>query len=751
VDVSRVNPRWYGPSPTAAEAGDVFATPAATFFDWERMATSFSGIGAYTTSSTTFAQDAEPERVMGAYVTAGLFSALGVPAAHGRTLMADDDRIGALPAIVLGHRLWVRRFGGDPAVVGRSISVDGARVGVVGIMPAGFAFPDDDVEFWLELDDEAKADPMRSAGYLHAVARLAPGVSLERARAEMASITQTLGRTHEAEAPFIAVVFSRKELMVAQARGGLLLLLGAAAVVLLVGCANVANLLLARAAERKRELAVHAALGAGRGRLASLLLSESVILALVGGVAGIGLAAAGIAPMVRAFPMALPRSAGIHMDVRVLAVALGASVVVGLLLGLLPVVRSGRIDLNEVLRDGGRGVTGSGRTSRTHDLLVASEVALAVVLLSTSGLFVESYLNAGRQDRGFEGRDVLTLRVAMPENRSGSDDDVRAFFSELTERIGAVPGVEAVALAGQMPYSGCCSSPPASVEGAEGVVEGSIQSGAVDPSYFDAMRIPVIAGRGFLPSDRDGSPEVVVVSEAMASRYWPGEDPLGRLVRLNTDDDPAWRAVVGVVGNVRYGFGATPSVEYYRPFAQDPGEDQAVVVRSVPGAVGVEAAIARAVHGLEPDIAVEVRGLSQIMRSDRQYRWLRIGSFVLAGLALVATALAILGVYSVLAYGVLQRRREIGIRVSLGGSRWDILRTVLRGGMVMTGAGVILGLSLAVASSSFVRSVLVGMEAANPLVLTGIVLVVVSTSVAASLVPAWKAIHVDPLVALRED
>ncbi|HKJ03220.1 MAG TPA: ABC transporter permease, partial [Longimicrobiales bacterium] len=752
VDVSRVHPKWYGPNPTAAQAGNVFATPAATFFDWERMATTLSSMGAYAPTAATLAEaDKAPERIQGASVTAGLFTALGVRATVGRHLVPSDDQPGAPPAVVLSHGLWLRRFGGDPSAVGRSINLDGTPVTVVGVMPAGFSFPDDDSDFWLELDDASKAEPARNAGYLHAVGRLAPGVSLERARAEMAAITDALGGTHQDESRFKTVLFPRKELMVADARPGLLLLLGAAAIVLLVGCANVGNLLLARAAERRRELAVHAALGAGRARLARLLLSESVMLAVVGGLGGIGLAFAGIGPMVRAFPMALPRAAGIHMDVRVLAVALTASVGVGLLLGLLPVVRSGRLDLNAVLRDGGRGATGGGRTSRTHGLLVASEVALAVVLLSTSGLFVESYLRTGQQDRGFDARDVLTLRISMPDDRRGSDDAVRAFFAELEEDLAAIPAVRVVASAGQMPYSGCCSSPPATVEGVEGNVQGSVQTGRVDESYFRAMRIPILAGRGFLPTDQEGSAPVVVVSEAMARRFWRGEDPIGRRVRLDTDDQPTWREVVGVAGNVRYSFGAPPAAEYYRPFAQDPSPSRAIVLRTLPGAVGVEAAVARAVHALEPDIAVEVRSLSRSMRADRQYRWVRVGSFVLVGLALVATALAILGIYSVLAYGVLQRTREIGIRVSLGGSRREILLHVLRGGMVMTGVGVVIGLGLALASSGFVRSALVGIEAVNVLTLAGIVLVVAVTAVMASLVPAWRAVHIDPLVAFRED
>jgi putative ABC transport system permease protein len=666
VDVSRVDPGWYSGPATAAQAGNVYATPGATFFDWERMATSFSSLGAYAWNVSTLAGDGRPERVQGAVVTSGLFAALGIGPVRGRSLGLADDQMGAQPAMVLSHALWVRRFGEDPSIVGRTIALDGVSTEVVGVMPASFAFPNEATEFWMSFNDEARTWPNRNAGYLHALGRLAPGVSLEQARAEMTAIAEELGRTYLDEAPFRTVVFSWQELMVASARPGLLLLLGAAAVVLLVGCANVANLLLARAAERKRELAVHAALGAGRGRLARLLLNESIMLALVGGAGGIAIAKAAVGPFVAAFPMALPRSTEIQMDGRVLAAALAASVIAGVLLGLLPMLRSSRLDLNAVLRDGGHGSTGSGRSSRTHGLLVVSEVALAVLLLSTSGLFLESYLRGANQDRGYDGEGVLTLRVSLPEARQESEEDVRAFFSELSGRMAAIPGVRAVALAGQMPYSGCCSSPPASVDGVSGIVEGSIHTTSVSPAYFGAMAIPIVAGRGLLPTDRDGSPLVVVVSEAMAQRYWPGENAIGQRVRLETDAEPAWREVVGVAGDVRYGFGSAPNVQYYRPFAQDPRSSLAIVLKTLPGAAGIAAAAEGAVFAMEPTVAVTVRSLLDVAQQDSEYRWARVGSVILAGLAAVATALAIIGVYSVLAFGVLRRTREIGIRVSLG-------------------------------------------------------------------------------------
>jgi putative ABC transport system permease protein len=751
VDVSRVDPAWYGPNPTAAQAGNVFATPAATFFDWERSAATFSSLGAYAWRSGTFSGDAAPERIIGAVATGGVFEALAVPAALGRHLTASDEAPGATPVVVLSHGLWVRRFGSDATIVGRVVRMDGVATTVVGVMPKGFAFPDETTHFWLAFDDERRSDSTRNAGYLHAIGRLAPGSSLAQARAEMTAIQTRLGERHASEAKFISVAFSRHELMVAATRPGLLILLGAAAVVLLVGCANVANLLLARVAERRRELALHAALGASRSRLAGLLLSESTVLAVLGGVGGITLAWVALRPFVAAFPMTLPRSAEIQMDLRVLVVSLLVSVAAGLLLGLLPVARSSRMDLNVVLREGGHGSTGGRRTSRTHALLVVSEVALSVLLLSTSGIFVQSYLNSARQERGFRGENVLALRVSVPDTRAGSEEELRSFYSELQGYMDAIPGVTASALAQQMPYSGCCSSPPASMDTEDGVQEASVHTSSVTPEYFQAMGVPILAGRALLPSDREGSPPVVVVSEAMARRYWPDADPIGKRVRLESTDEPQWHEVVGIAGNVRYQFAGPEFVEYYRAFAQHPYGSQAVILKTRSGAVGVAAAAERAVHALEPTIPVTARSLTELAAADREYRTARIGSLILTLLAAVATGLAVLGVYSVLAFSVLQRTREIGIRVSLGGSRLGILRAVLGGGLVMTGAGVAIGLGLSAGLSTMLRSGLVGVSTVNPWVVLAVVSTMFATSVAASLLPAWRAVRVDPLVAFRED
>jgi len=751
VDVSRVDPEWYGPNPTAAQAGNVFATPAATFFDWERAATSFSSLGAYAGTVRTFMGDDRPERIVGAVATAGLFETLAVPAAHGRHLVASDDAMGAPPVVVLSHGLWSRRYGFDTRILGRSIRVDGVPTEVVGVMPPGFVFPRESTEFWRSFDDDSRSEPMRMGGYLHALGRLAPGVSLERAQGEIAAVQARLGEDYAAEADFIAVAFSRHELVVARVRPGLLLLLGAAAIVLLVGCANVANLLLTRATERRRELALHAALGASRGRLARLLIGESVLLSLLGGSVGIVLATAALRPFVAAFPMALPRTTSIQIDMRVLVASLLVSVGTGLLLGLLPVLRARRMDLEQILRDGGNKSTGGRHQSRSHALLVVCEVALSVLLLSTAGVFVQSYLNEAGQERGFTQEDIYTFRVSIPTEGRGSAEEVRTFFTRLARESGSIPGVLSVAMAHQMPYSGCCSSPPASVATNEGIEEGIIHTASVTPSYFETMGIPILAGRSLLSTDRAEGPPVVVVSEAMARRYWPAEDPIGKQVRLDTDEDPVWQEVVGVAGNVRYGFGSAESVEFYRAFEQSPYSSQAVILRTAPGVAGVAAAAERAVHDLEPDLPVTFNALVDLVASDRGYRSARVGAIILLVLATVATGLAILGVYSVLAFAVVRRTREIGIRVSLGGSTFGILRDVLGGGLAMTTLGIVVGLALSVGAAATLRSALTGVGTVNAWVLLGVVATMLLTSMIACLLPAWRATRIDPVVAFREE
>ena len=750
VDVSRVSPDWFGPDPTAKDAGAVYATPPATFFDWKERARSFQRLGAYSSASGALQTDGEPVGVSGATVTSGVFAALGASALRGRYLVPEDETSGALQVLVLSHGLWLRHFGGDPDVVGSTVGMDGVPHTVVGVMPQDFGFPRASTDFWVPMSEDSRASENRNAGYLRAVGRLAPGFGLEEARADMRRVTEEMAAVYPVEAEFRTLVFPLQDVTVAGVRSGLLLLLGAALVVLLIGCANVTNLFLARAAQRRSEFAVHAALGAGVRRLATLVLGESLLLMAVGGVLGMILARGALAPFLAALPVNIPRSGEIAIDGRVALVVLALTVGLGLLVALLPAAQVGRGDINATLRDGGRGSVG-GFSLRGRGALVVAEVALAVVLLSASGVFVQSYRLSAGQDWGFGIDDTHAFYVSLPQLWDVQGDERVKFFDDFMGRLEAVPGVTGVAVASQMPLMGSYSSPPAGVETVDGIQETIIHSSVVNPSYFDVLDIPLVAGRLFDGGDVEGGAPVAVVSEALARRYWPGEDAVGQRIRIGREDDGVWHDVIGVVGSVRYRFAGAQTVEYYRAVAQYPPYGGNLVLEASPGADAVESAVASVARELLPNVPLAVASLADRSRQDRDYRWARLASILLTGMGATAVLLAILGIYGVLSYVVAQRTRDIGIRVSLGGTAWQILRTVV--GDVVTPAlvGVALGLVLAQATGSVVRSALVGEVPPGPWILVGVSALVLATVLAASLVPALRALRVDPLVAFTAD
>jgi len=751
VEVSRVDPEWYEGVPTARDAGGVFATPPATYFDWEDMARSYSAFGAYAWAVSTFTGGQDPERVGGIVGTSGIFSALAVPPALGRHLIEADDQPGANPVVVLSHALWSRRFAASEDILGRPVTMDGVVHTVVGVMPADFDFPDADTQYWVGFDDETHAMVSRNGGFLHALGRLAPGATVEQAHSEMVDITARLAEQYPVEGDFITLVFGRQDVAVAPARPGLMMLLASALVVLLVGCANIANLLLARVTERRRELAVHSALGAARGRVASLVLGESVTLALVGGALGVGLAAWTMRTFLDVFLIKIPSNANMSLDGRVVGIALLASLFVGVIIGVLPLLRAGRLDLNGVLRDGGRGATGGRSGARSRGFLVISEVALAVLLLTTSGALLQGYLEDAAADRGFESANVVSARVSPSGVEVDSPEALRTFYDELVSRIEALPAVATVALATQMPYSGGYSSPPSAVDTRDGIVESSVHSSVITRDYFATLGIPLVRGRLFSETDAAGSLPVSVVSEAMVQRFWPDEDPIGRRVSIQNGGELEWLEVVGVVGDIRYRFGNSEAVEYYRLFQQSPRTTQAVAVKVRPGAPDPSTDIERIVHEMDPTIPLGVRSLGERAADDYGQRTSRATSLMLSILAAVSTGLAVLGVYSVLAYGVVQRRKEIGIRASLGGSALEILTSVLKGGITLCALGVAAGLTLALGGSRLLSSVTTELPHINLSVVVAVIGAMTATSVLASLVPAWKAARVDPMVAFKDD
>jgi putative ABC transport system permease protein len=750
VGVYRVRPTW---STAPARLNGVYAVPFQVLRDWDELSPVFTHLGGYENWSYTFTGDDRPERLVGANSTSGTFTALGTQPFMGRLLVPEDDHVGAPPVAILSHRLWQRRFGADSTIVGSGVVLNSVLHTVVGIMPPDFLFPGyGNPQLWTTFDDERK-QAGRQAGFLQVVGRLAPGVTLDGARREMDAVNRRIIDLHPDEDDYRVVLESRKELVVAESRPALILLSGAVGVVLLIACANIANLLLVRASERRREIGVRHALGAGRGRLFIEQLSESAVLSLVGAVVGYFIAVAGVGPFVAMFPGDLPRAAEIGVDHRALAFAATLALFTGFLIGALPAIRSAGASMTDALRDVGRTSAGGKQRHRTQAALVVSEVALAFVLLAGAGLFLKSFARLTSVDPGFTSENLLIVPVNLPGPYRTSNDATRAFFRDVTERLAALPGVEMVAQVNQMPLSGQGSSfPPTFMETSSGVVENNVHEAVVTPPYFGALDFPLVAGRLLTSDDRQGGPTVTVINEAMARRYWPDEDPIGRRLKIGAAmGDTTWATVVGVVGDIRYSLSSRPFSEYYVSFDQRPVPYQTVVVKTSLDVSAVARATRAAVRAADPDVPTRVSRLDDMIDASGTVSRSRFAILVIGSLAGVAALLAILGVYGVLAYTVTQRTREIGIRIALGAGRENVLGTVMRRGLLMAGAGVAIGLGLALAAVRVTESLLFEVSPTDVPTLTAVAVLVAVAAFAASYVPARRATRVDPVRALRQE
>ncbi|HEX8696734.1 MAG TPA: ABC transporter permease [Longimicrobium sp.] len=728
------------------------------FADYRSQARTLRNVAAYSpTSAVLRAPGGEPESVWGARASADLFPLLGVRPELGRAYSPEEDRPDGPPVVVLGHELWRRRFASDPGVVGRQVTLDDRSVTVVGVMPPGFRFPveGERSEYWVPVaSDPGSAErlPNRRGKYLLVIARLGPGVGLERARAEI----ETIGRRLEAQYPDANTgwrfrLVPLREDVVGGARPALLVLLGAVGLVLLISCANVANLLLARAAARADEIAVRRALGASRARIVRQLLTESLLLSLAGGALGLLLAGWLVRAIARAGPADVPRLADAGLNAPVLGFALALSVVTGIVFGLAPALQGSRGSPGGSLKEGGRGATDGVRRTRLRGVLVASEAALSLMLLAGAGLLAKSFARLLQTEPGYETGRVLTSRVSLSEARHPEPARQAAVFRQVLRRVEAVPGVEAVGAARFLPLGGRDSYDVFRVvgrapfaPGAEPVVRYQVAS----PGYFRAMGIPLLRGRPFTDGDAEGSPPVLVVNQAFARRHLPGEDPLGRRVAIG--DQPP-REIVGVVGDVRHrGLDEEAQPEFYVPYLQAPRPELHLVVRAAAAdPARLAPAVRRAVREVAPDALVhETRTMDALLGRSvarRRFHTLLLGSF-----ALTALVLATLGIYGVTAYTVTQRTHEIGIRVALGARRGDVLRLVVGRGMAPALAGIALGLAGALAATRVMAGLLYGVGPGDPPVFAGVSLLLAATALAACYLPARRATGVDPAVALRQ-
>ena len=741
-------------------------TTPANFIDWRDQNRAFEAMAAHMGRGFNLSAGGEAERIRGAIVSVDFFKVMGTAPALGRGFLPEDAGGTGGRVAVLGHSLWKRKFGGDPLVLGRPITLDSEAFTVVGIAPPGFEFPETSQAWALSkaavpdnpwLPPGIAIETIRGLHYFPVVARLKDGVTRAAAQADMDAIAARLAKQYpDTNADSGVEVIPLHEHLVGEVRPALVVFLGAVGLVLLIACANVANMSLARSASRRREVAIRTALGATRVRLLRQDLTESVLLAVLGGVAGLLLASWGVDLLVALRPESVPGAASAGLDGRVLTFTLGLSVLTGLLFGVAPALNAASADPHEALKEGGRSASAGPRARLLRASLVVSEMAIALVLLAGSGLLIKSFMRLQRIDPGLQIENILTVRLWTPDADYPDGARQSAFYSEVLRRVAALPGVEAAAATTDLPMSGTDSYLGFQIEGrpptgpGEGPESGLHQ---VTPDYFSALGIPILRGRPLLPSDAEGAPSVKVVSKTLADRYWPGEDPIGKRISYGTDEknEPQWSTVVGVAGDVRQkGLHAEPRPEAYTSSLQWPSRYMTLIVRSPLDPAALAESVRRELRAVDPNVpAYSVKTLREVMDGSLAAR--RFNMTLLAVFAFVALALASVGLYGVIAYTVNQRTHEIGVRMALGASRSDILRLVVGQGMALAVGGVVLGLGGALALTRLLSSLLAGVGTTDlpTYGLTGLLLTVVAFL--ACYVPARRAARVDPMAALRSE
>ena len=725
------------------------------FLDWRAQNHSFQEMAAYSGGSAALTGDGLPEQIEGVTISASIFPMLGVNPVLGRTFTSDEEQPGKTHVAVISEGLWRRRFGADPNIIGRNTMLGGDSTTVVGVMPQGFKFPvtADVQEFWTPLDPTAAFNKERGSNYLSVAARLKPGVTLAQAQSEMDAIAGGLEQQYPASNTGRGVrLESMYEATVGQLRPALLVLLGAVGCVLLIACANVANLLLARASRRHKEMAVRTALGATRGRIARQLLTESVLLAGIGGTLGLLLAAWGMDLLIAQIPADVPRAQEIAVDWRVLSFTFGVSVLTGFIFGLAPALVTSKIDLNESLKEGGRGGTEGAGRNRVRGLLVVAEIALSLILLIGAGLLIKSFDRLRRVSPGFDPRHVVTLSLALTETKYKTEAQQSQFFQQVLARVGDLSGVEAAGIVDPLPLNNNMWQNIFTVEGHPPLAPGDrliASARVVSAEYLRAMRIPLIRGRALSDRDDKAAPKVMLINETLARRFFPGEDPIGKLATPSLAPDLTCE-IVGIVGDVKHQrLDAEAGPEFYVSYLQAPPTSASLVVRTtggdpaaaVPGIRNVVAQID------EEEPIADVRTMDDLLSesvASRRFNMLLLGAF-----AFIALVLAGIGVYGVMSYSVTQRRREIGIRVALGARANDVFKLVLGQGMLLASIGVAAGLAGAFAVTRIMASLLYGVSANDPLIFTCVPLLVGAIALLACYVPARRAMKVDPMIALH--
>ncbi|MFY9571090.1 MAG: ABC transporter permease [Blastocatellia bacterium] len=715
----------------------------------------FERVGSYTFDSANLTGIDEPLQLTVVRTSAGVLDALKVRPAAGRNFLPDEDRPGGAQAVILSHKLFEQRFGSAPDIVGKSITLDGGSYTVVGVMPAGFNFPGGQIDAWLPRVFEPsflnRETVERGAGYLSLVGRLRPGATRQQAQAEMESIAEANKIPEHPDSSFGVLVAPLPEVVTQGVRPTLFILLGAVGFVLLIACANVANLLLAKAAGRQKEIAVRAALGASRARLIRQFLTESMLLALIAGALGVLLASWGVDVLVSAATGNIPRAAEISVDGSVLGFTGLIALLTGVIFGLAPALQLSKADLNEALKDTSRGSTGGLRRARIRGVLVVAEVALSVVLLIGAGLLMRSFALLQRVESGFNPDHLLVANISLPTSRYSQPTQRAAFYNRLYQELASLPGVVAAGATQSLPLGGGDARTPVAIDGrpVPPLAERPIVSlGIVSPDYFKVMGIPLLQGRFFADQDNATAPVTVIINQSFAQRFFPDENPIGKRVLAGGAQVQA-REIIGVVGDVRQiGLDTSPAEGYYLSSNQRPQLAMAVVVRTEVAPLGLSLAVRSRVLAIDKDQPIaSLLTMDEVVAnsvSSQRFTSLLLGSF-----AAVALLLAGIGIYSVMAYTVSQRTSEIGLRMALGARTRDVLKLVVGQGMVMTVIGVVIGLGGAFALTRVMASLLFSISPTDWLTFVSVPVLLTGVALGACLVPARRAARVDPMTALR--
>ena len=727
--------------------------------DWRVLNRVFEGMAGWWSGSYNLSGGDEPQQVGGWTVSPNFFDVLGARPELGRTFAPDEEQGAKDRVVVLSHSLWTGSFGADPRILGRSIALDGESLTVLGVMPADFSSPFPDVQLWVPWPSRAESIAPRGERFMRVIARLKPGVTTEHAQADIDTIARRLGQEYKEDAGVTAYVVPAGRQITGSVRPALLVLLGAVGFVLLIGCANLANLLLARSAAREREFAIRLALGAGKWDLVRQVLTESLLLSLSSGIVGILVAGWGVRYLRVIVAAQIPRAQDIGLDVPVLLFTLALSVGTGLAFGMFPALQSFKGQLNQSLKEGSRGLGGGVQGRRVRDLLVIWETALALVLLVGAGLLVNSFQRLRAINPGFNPDQVLTCQVSLPSSKY-KDPQIVSFFEQLLERVRALPGVKAAGATMTLPlrnpkggYWGGLN-----IEGRPATARESIPIVSfvqVTPGYFRAMGIPIVRGRTFIDSDNsDQSPKVAIINVTLARRFFSDTNPIGKRICMGEDPSKGpWLTVVGVVGDTALQSLTDPHFpQVFSPHAQGVEGGVAgnveLALRTASDPLSVAAGVRNAVHELDKDQSVaDIQMLDKVVSVSLAQP--RLNTLLLGGFAALALLLAAIGIYGVISYSVALRTREIGIRMALGAEQGDVLKLVIRHGMILALTGAAIGLVGALSLTRLMSSLLYGVQPSDPPTFLAVFVVLVGVALLSSYIPARRATKVDPMVALR--